>query len=478
MILSANTNTAAMNAQRNLVGASNSLATSLQRLSTGSKINSAKDDAAGLQISNRLASQVNGLSLAAKNANDGISMAQTAEGALEQSTVILQRMRDLALQSANGSNSRDERKALNAEVVELKKELDRIANTTTFGGRKLLDGSFGTTTFQVGAAANETISAKIDEMSTQALEGKIHKHSFKFTDLGLNKGAATELKLKGSWNAGRAYVPPEGDPFISNPKYQPDEDEVDYDPRETIPNPDYVPAITEIKARGTYEIDLRISLKLGDHEFPFSLGDHQMEAVYQLPGGTTTAPDLTIAHLSGTTQTSMLAKLDAAFAEPESIMQEMATNINDLNIGVGAFVEKNDDGEFQLTLVADGAKQAPKLEIDGAAITMAVETHNLGQMDLTATRNSQEAIIVIDQALQAIDAQRADLGAIQNRFENTIGNLNNIAENVSAAKGRIQDTDYAAEAAQLSKQQIMLHAGTAILAQANQLPQAVLSLLR
>ena len=360
----------------------------------------------------------------------------------------------------------------------MKKELDRIANTTTFGGRKLLDGSFGTTTFQVGAAANETISAKIDEMSTQALEGKIHKHSFKFTDLGLNKGAATELKLKGSWNAGRAYVPAVGPPTIANPAFNDDPNDPDYDPEPTLPNPAHVPEITEIKARGTYEIDLRISLKLGDHEFPFSLGDHQMEAVYQLPGGTTTAPDLTIAHLSGTTQTSMLAKLDAAFAEPESIMQEMATNINDLNIGVGAFVEKNDDGEFQLTLVADGAKQAPKLEIDGTAITMAVETHNLGQIDLTGTRNSQEAIIVIDQALQAIDAQRADLGAIQNRFENTIGNLNNIAENVSAAKGRIQDTDYAAEAAQLSKQQIMLHAGTAILAQANQLPQAVLSLLR
>src|SRR5690554_3259808 len=174
MALSVNTNVSALNTQRNLNASSNNLATSLQRLSTGSRINSAKDDAAGLQIANRLTSQINSLNIAVKNSNDGISMAQTAEGALEQSTTILQRMRDLALQAANGSNSEGERKALNQEVTELKKELDRISNTTSFGGKKLLDGSFGTSTFQVGAAANETISVKIDEMSTQSLEGTMY----------------------------------------------------------------------------------------------------------------------------------------------------------------------------------------------------------------------------------------------------------------------------------------------------------------
>src|SRR5690606_29709828 len=173
MALSVNTNVASLNTQRNLNASSNGLATSLQRLSTGSRINSAKDDAAGLQIANRLTSQINGMGVAVKNSNDGISMAQTAEGALEQSTTILQRMRDLSLQAANGSNSAEERKALNSEVVELKKELDRIANTTSFGGKKLLDGSFQATTFQVGAAANETITVKLDEMSTKAMEAKL-----------------------------------------------------------------------------------------------------------------------------------------------------------------------------------------------------------------------------------------------------------------------------------------------------------------
>src|SRR5690606_9998922 len=148
MALTVNTNVASLNTQRNLSNSANALQTTMQRLSTGSRINSAKDDAAGLQISNRLTSQVNGLNVAVKNSNDGISMAQTAEGALQQSTSILQRMRDLSLQASNGSNGEKERDALNSEVNELKKELDRIANTTTFGGRKLLDGSFGTTTFQ------------------------------------------------------------------------------------------------------------------------------------------------------------------------------------------------------------------------------------------------------------------------------------------------------------------------------------------
>ena len=184
MALTVNTNVASLNTQRNLSNSSNALSTSLQRLSTGSRINSAKDDAAGLQIANRLTSQINGMGVAVKNSNDGISMAQTAEGALEQSTTILQRMRDLSLQSANGSNSPEERKALNAEVNELKKELDRIANTTSFGGKKLLDGSFQTTTFQVGSAANETISVKLDEMSTKSLDAEFSTGTIASTALG------------------------------------------------------------------------------------------------------------------------------------------------------------------------------------------------------------------------------------------------------------------------------------------------------
>ncbi|VXC28203.1 MULTISPECIES: flagellin [unclassified Pseudomonas] len=383
MALTVNTNIASLNTQRNLNSSSKALDTSLQRLSTGSRINSAKDDAAGLQISNRLSSQINGLNVAVKNSNDGISMAQTAEGALQQSTSILQRMRDLALQSANGSNSDEERKALNSEVTELKKELNRISNTTTFGGKKLLDGSFETTTFQVGSAANETISVKIDEMSTDSLTGKYYEG-----DVAAVTGTAT--------------------------------------------------------ASGTASVSMTVD-------------------------GKTVTVETTIA--SGTTAVQAARQLGAA--------------INDANLGVGAFVD--DTGAMKIiSQDKDGSNELTALTITGAPAGLttgaytaatAVTTDKISDIDVSSVQNSQEAVLVIDQAIQSIDSQRADLGAVQNRFENTIGNLQNIAENVSAARGRIQDTDFAAETANLSKNQVLQQAGTAILAQANQLPQAVLSLL-
>ncbi|BAN49744.1 flagellin [Metapseudomonas resinovorans] len=383
MALTVNTNIASLNTQRNLNTSSRALDTSLQRLSTGSRINSAKDDAAGLQISNRLSSQINGLGVAVKNSNDGISMAQTAEGALQQSTSILQRMRDLSLQSANGSNSDDERKALNAEVTELKKELNRISNTTTFGGKKLLDGTFGTTTFQVGSAANETISVNIDEMSTDSLTGKYYEGS-----VTAATGTAT--------------------------------------------------------ASGTASVTLTVD-------------------------GKTMTVEANIA--SGATAVEASRALGAA--------------INDANLGVGAFVD--DNGAMKIVSQdKDGANQLTALSFSGAptgitagtyTAATAVTEDKISDIDVTTVQNSQEAVLVIDQAIKMIDSQRADLGAVQNRFENTIGNLQNISENVSAARGRIQDTDFAAETANLTKNQILQQAGTSILAQANQLPQAVLSLL-
>lgn len=400
MALSVNTNVSALNTQRNLNASSNNLATSLQRLSTGSRINSAKDDAAGLQIANRLSSQINGLNIAVKNSNDGISMAQTAEGALEQSTSILQRMRDLSLQSANGSNSDQERTALNQEVTELKKELDRIANTTSFGGKKLLDGSFGTTTFQVGASANETISVKIDEMSTKGLEGS---HTTGSTDLGAAAGATGATFSGGVATSGGTL------------------------------------SIT-VNAEGWTEARVYTAdVNVGDTE--------------------------------------------------EQATDKLATLINDANIGISAFRETGSTSGLSLVSVnelssgsASGAAVAGKISLSvgsgATAVSGSVVDKTIQAINISDVKGSQEAIITIDQAIQAIDAQRADLGAVQNRFENTIGNLQNISENVSAARGRIMDTDFAAETANLSKQQIMQQAGTSILAQANQLPQAVLSLLR
>lgn len=403
MALSVNTNVSALNTQRNLNASSNNLATSLQRLSTGSRINSAKDDAAGLQIANRLSSQINGLNIAVKNSNDGISMAQTAEGALEQSTALLQRMRDLSLQSANGSNSTEERKALNGEVNELKKELDRIANTTSFGGKKLLDGSFGTTTFQVGSAANETISVKINEMSSKSLEAKFSSGTIAADSLGTAKADAS----------------------------------------------------------GTIAVSIKFE---------------------------------------GVSEAKVFSANFASGATAAERTQALATVINDANIGIGVHKDEGKDTFTVLSLAASGAAgTVPAGSIvemsfgSGANLAKAseagaqkgevkvaeVDKNNLVEdINIDSAIGAQSAVLIIDQAIQQIDAQRAELGAVQNRFENTIGNLQNISENVSAARGRIKDTDFASETANLSKQQILQQAGTAILAQANQLPQSVLSLLR
>ncbi|MBO1106750.1 flagellin [Plesiomonas shigelloides] len=187
MAITVNTNVTALNAQRNLNKTNNALNVSIQRLSTGSRINSAKDDAAGLQISNRLTSQINGLDVAAKNANDGISIAQTAEGAMQESTNIMQTMREKALQSANGTNSADDRAAIQKEVSALSTELDRIANTTSFGGQKLLDGSFGSRALQVGSEAGETINLTLNSTKASDLKTDIATTAVNATAVGAVK---------------------------------------------------------------------------------------------------------------------------------------------------------------------------------------------------------------------------------------------------------------------------------------------------
>jgi flagellin len=393
MALTVNTNVASLNTQRNLNISSKALDISLQRLSTGYRINSAKDDAAGLQISNRLTSQVNGLNVATRNASDGISLAQTAEGALQQSTNVLQRMRDLALQSANGSNGPSERRALNEEVTQLQNELERISNTTTFGGKKLLDGSFGTAAFQVGAAANETISVSLKDAGPNGLKG----------DYFTQSGAAFTGTATGA---------------------------------------------------GTVSFTMNIN-----------------------PSGTASAVTLTFDVVSGTTAVQA---------------QELAIKaVNDSNNGVFAYVSGTGIellSQYNSATPAVNNVGNPAVNFtdalglglnagDIAGSTVATPS-SVDVIDILSAPNAQKAVLVIDQALNIIDGQRAELGAVQNRFESTISNLQNIAENASAARSRIRDTDFALETTELTKNQILQQAGTSILAQANQLPQAVLSLLQ
>lgn len=528
MALTVNTNVASLNAQRNLGSSSSSLATSLERLSSGSRINSAKDDAAGLQISNRLTSQINGLNVAVKNANDGISLAQTAEGALQESTNILQRMRDLALQAANGGNGDSERKALNDEVVQLKNELDRISTTTKFGSKSLFDGSFAEN-IQVGAQANETISVKIGSFRTTDLGTTASRDATKasltadvaptsltittataavpagadtpavastYTSGGVGQvtdfqaGAAVSFDLNGTTitlntdltNA--AGVAAE----IQN--------QLTADSNTTVTAAESGGNIVLTNAAGT-----GVTVTAGTGSLDTVFGDNPATvAGSPLVPGTPAVPavagndqfDLTLADGSTGTITIDASTYTTLESLADNINQKIAADTNGLAGEVRATVS---EGKLQFVTTDTGS---------AAGVTISDTTGNVGgvanlgftttltatgvdegaqaassveKIDITTVGGAQSAIATIDAALKEVDVTRASLGAIQNRFDSTISNLQNVSENAAAARGRIQDTDYAAETANLTKNQILQQAGTAILAQANQLPQAVLSLL-
>ena len=395
-MISVNTNVSSLNAQRNLSQSGSDLATSMERLSSGMRINSAKDDAAGLQISSRLTSQINGLSVAQRNANDGISMAQTAEGAMSESTNILQRMRELALQSANGSNSDDDRASLQKEVSALQTELTRIAETTSFGGQQLLDGSFGSKGFQVGSNAAETITMSLGDISADKI------------------GTTSRSDAIGTFSAAD---------------------------------------VNALIAEGTS-------------------GDKG---------------SVTFTHTDVDGASSEIAVDLSNVTDLDSFSSALNASLN--GIGVTASVNGSASVDLGGSALAGETLSSVAADGDGAAYTItgtatsidplaANETVTLAKdIDISSAVGSSNALAIIDNALGEINDSRADLGALQNRFDHTISNLANIEENVSASRSRIQDTDFATETAEMTKNQILQQAGTSILSQANQLPQTALSLL-
>lgn len=483
MALTVNTNIPSLNTQRNLQNASSSLATSMQRLSTGSRINSAKDDAAGLQISNRLTNQINGLNQATRNANDGISLSQTAEGAMQQSTNILQRIRDLAVQSANGSNSDADRSALQKEVTAQQNELTRIAQTTTFGGRKLLDGSFGTTSFQIGANAYETIDVTLKDTSATAL-GSYQIGGGSTTD-GSNGTTKTGGVTTGSgavFTSGTLNV-------VGGGKTQA-VSIATTDTAKTLAQKmnGAVPGLAA-SARTVVKVDS--SITSGSVSMNMTVGSNSLSLV-----GVTSTKDMADQINANAAKLGVTAnyddqskKLTITSATGESIKFGADSNSATGSINVAV---QGSDGQFSATtdVRANGGTATGFVKLDspttfaltGASSQVFGKTtaalSQVSDVDISTADGAQKALSVIDQALANIDSQRADLGAVQNRFDNTISNLTNISENATSARSRIKDTDYAAETANLSKNQVLQQAGTAILAQAKQLPQSVLSLLQ
>ena len=401
MAATINTNIASINAQRNLSLSGQSLNTTMQRLSSGLRVNSAKDDAAGLAISERMKATASGLTVAARNANDGISLAQTAEGALGKVGDMLQRQRELAVQSSNATNSAADREALQAEVEQLTAEIDRVAKTTSFNGTKLLDGSFTGATFQVGANAGDNITV----------------------------GATTKATADGLGN-------------VSYGKKEADTAALDGS------------VITELDAM-----------------------DDTLAETFTIQVGSADAIEL--------------GALDAASSEQERLGQVVAAiNAKTADTGVTAFLSTEDGSTYKLEVRSDSDEavtfgdaftadttgfDADDLKID--ATTDVVAHKGIDKLDISTQAGAWDAIKQIDSAMDQVNAARGELGALQTRFEKTVENIDIMKENTTAARGRIVDADFATETANLSTAQILQQAGTAMVAQANQLPQNVLSLL-
>ena len=359
-----NTNIAAMSAQRALTSTSGQLTTALQRLTSGMRINSAKDDAAGLAIAERLTTQVRGYQQAIRNAGDGISVAQTAEGGLDSIMVSLQRMRELAVQSANFTNTLSDRQAIQQEAAQMREEIQRVATQTKFNGQALLDGSFNGATFQVGANVGEIIQITGVESAQTSQVGMIYDEA----GIAVGAAGANTIKIGGA-------------------------------------------------------------------------------AAITLAGGTAAA---------------------------------LAKEINAL--GVAGLYAYEDPANAGMLGIAYSGTEAVLFDEDGAGaathVTVTAYQKHLNALDMTTVSGSNKAILMIDAALSSVSGSRAKLGATINRFEQTVSNLRITTENQTASRSRIQDADFAQETAAMTRAQILQQSGMSVLAQANSIPQNVLSLLR
>ncbi len=603
-----NTNIASLNAQRNLTMSQSSLATALQRLSSGLRINSAKDDAAGMAISDRMTAQINGLNQATRNANDGISLAQTAEGGIATATDLLQRMRQLAVQSSNSTNSNVDRASLQAEVAQLKAEIDRVARSTNFNGISLLDGSFTSQNFQVGAnntSADRVQISSIANMQASSLglggNGGSSLTSGKVTaalalgDLVLNgvavgKSDTTSVlaNAQAGQTSGSAWAIARAINEVSSQSGVNAVAEATYASSASVTGAaapttaravaagsfsingvaigaieagvaslDTISGVTNLVAPGanvaaainkisdqthviatattagiitlTSTNNAAISVtRNGSYAAATFLADTGLAAATTnatLPTASAaiTANSLTIngVGIAGPNGADIVAGVSAigqganvAAAINLSTAQTGVTALVDATNGAVSLVAK--DGR-NIVVAFDGTLAVPATaantglaagtyrgtvslnSANSAGITVAgaatgaaglgdfagqVVTRNLalgsslGEMDVSTAIGATNALGIIDAALAQVDSARAAMGAYQNRFSSVVSNLAATAENLTASRSRIQDTDFAAETSALTRAQILQQAGTAMLAQANALPQQVLSLLK
>lgn len=478
-----NTNVASLNAQRNLAASQNSLNTSIQRLSSGLRINSAKDDAAGLAISDRMNSQIKGMDQAVRNANDGVSMAQTAEGALSSSSDMLQRIRELAVQSSNSSNSSSDRKALQTEVSQLTSELNRVASTTQFNGQNLLDGTMGTANFQVGANANQLISMTGANFGTSTYGNNTTTNlgsvgtsdpitGGTLTINGTNGSSDITIDANSSAKTAAAAINNKsGDTGVTASAQ--------------------TNAMFQATSGGSFTLQVT-----SDNN---GSGASPVTVAFQVGGSGTTADDYAAAisaFNAQTAKTGVTASYDATnkgLKLSNANGNDISLTDNDATVPTNTLSAYKADGTADIAagtalgatatiakgaLTLDSSQAFSTSDASGFAVAATSDLKSVANIDVSTFDGAQQAIKIADAALAKVDDQRSQLGALQSRFDSTISNLQSTNQNLSASKSRIVDTDFAAETANMTRGQILQQAGTSMLAQANSLPNGVLSLLR
>jgi len=477
MALTVNTNIASLTAQRNLTSSQTGLSTSLERLSSGLRINSAKDDAAGLAISERFTAQIRGLNQGARNANDGISLAQTAEGALKEVTNNLQRIRELAVQSANATNSASDRTALQSEVSALISEIDRVAQKAAFNGIKLLDGTFTSKAFQVGADNGDTISiASIASTRTSALGG----YSQATVSTAAAGVGATSAITSGAGLTINTVV-------INNTVS---------DGVSTADATASAKAIaTAINESGAGVTASAITTDAGDDTATsttttetgvisingVNTASITAGATKTLTGDAVAAAINNISGSTGVTATNVAGAVTLEAADGRNIVYGAGSGTLTLaKAGIGAAASTTVNGTVTLTstetISITAAGGGGFSVADTAASVVAGASIKTATVD--SVSNANAAILAVDAALATVNSTRATLGAVQSRFDSVVASVQTTAENLSASRSRILDADFASETANLTKQQILQQSGIAMLAQANSIPQNVLALLQ
>lgn len=520
-----NTNLQSLTAQRNLSTSQLAMATSMNRLSSGLRINSAKDDAAGLAISERFTAQIRGVNQAARNANDGISLSQVAEGALNSASSILQRVRELAVQSANATNSASDRAALNAEVNQLSAELDRIAKTTQFNGQNILDGSFTSASFQVGANAHQTIIATTANFSTSkygnnrigsviatstggpgdlvlgtptpvgtnpATAGVSATSSITADSLTINGASGSAIVTINAGDSAKAVAiainnqtPITGVSAIARTEIE----------MNTFNNPgSYVLAVVSSNDAST-----PVSIAFNVGAVPGSAPPVAANTPDGLAAAVTAFNDKSAATgvtaRLNTNGTGIILTNDAGddIKITNTSTSQGQFELGDIGGAAPRAVITNapDDGYINGAITLDSDKTFGILTTGGVpavqgapstsyftSLASASQLQAVNTLDVSTVDSATRTLSTVDAGIAVIASQRAKFGALQSRFETAITSLQTTSENLSASRSRIQDADFALETANLTRTQILQQAGTAMVAQANQLPNSVLKLLQ